>query len=81
MEQIDVDPPLLEWASQQWHVIQDSVLATCAHLLDAVRSGRSADTAAADNLRTFALCEAAYLSASTHSVIIPETFAWPRAGG
>ena len=75
MQQIDVDPPVLEWASQQWHMVQDSVLSTCAHLLDAVRSGRSAETAAADNLKTFALCEAAYLSASTRSAVSPEILA------
>ena len=33
-------------------------------MLAAVRAGRSADTDARDNLRTFALCEAAYESAA-----------------
>jgi D-apiose dehydrogenase len=59
---LDVDPPVLDWASRPWHVVQDSVLATCAHMLESVQSGRSAETSAADNLKTFALCEAAYAS-------------------
>jgi D-apiose dehydrogenase len=66
MTQIDVDPPVLEWASRPWHVVQESVQATCAHALDSLRAGRPAETAAKDNLRTFALCEAAYEAAATH---------------
>jgi predicted dehydrogenase len=61
----DADAPVLRWAERPWHIIQESVLATCAHMLDAVRAGRAADTAALDNVRTFALCEAAYESASS----------------
>ena len=65
MTEIDVDPPVLPWAERPWHVVQESVFATCAHMLKAVRDGRAADTAAADNLRTFALAEAAYRAAET----------------
>ena len=45
--------------------LQESVLATCDHLLEALRSGRAAAVSAADNLRTFELCEAAYEAAAT----------------
>jgi predicted dehydrogenase len=61
----DADAPMLRWAERPWHIIQESVLATCGHMLAAVRAGRAADTAALDNVRTFALCEAAYESASS----------------
>ncbi len=61
----DADAPVLRWAERPWHIIQESVLATCGHMLAAVRAGRAADTAALDNVRTFALCEAAYESASS----------------
>ena len=53
----------LPWAERPWHVAQESVLATCRHMLDAVKAGRPAATSAADNLKTFALVEAAYQAA------------------
>jgi predicted dehydrogenase len=61
----DVDAPVLKWAERPWHIIQESVLATCAHMLEAVRAGRAADTSASDNVRTFSLVEAAYEAASS----------------
>jgi D-apiose dehydrogenase len=61
----DVDAPVLKWAERPWHIIQESVLATCDHILEALRAGRSADTAASDNVRTFGLVEAAYESAAS----------------
>jgi predicted dehydrogenase len=60
---IDADPVVLPWAERPWHVAQDSVLTTNRHMLNAVQAGRAADTSAADNLRTFALVEAAYAAA------------------
>lgn len=73
--EIDVDPPVLDWASRPWHVVQESVLATCAHMLSAVRSRQPAETSAADNVKTFALCEAAYGAASRHSAVAMDEFA------
>lgn len=61
----DVDAPVLNWAERPWHIIQESVLATCDHMLEAVRAGRPADTSAADNVRTFSLVEAAYEAAAS----------------
>lgn len=69
MTSYDVDPPVLDWAERPWHVIQESVLATCAHILDALRAGRAAATSAADNLRTFELCEAAYEAADARRAV------------
>ena len=63
MEVIDADPPVLPWAERPWHVAQDSVVTTCRHMLRSVQAGRPADTSAEDNLRTFALVEAAYEAA------------------
>ncbi|MHB1111043.1 MAG: Gfo/Idh/MocA family protein, partial [Devosia sp.] len=60
LEVIDADPPVLPWAARPWHVAQESVLTTCRHMLRSVRAGRPADTSAEDNLKTFALVEAAY---------------------
>jgi len=61
----DVDAPVLRWAERPWHIIQESVLATCDHILEALRAGRAADTTALDNVRTFALVEAAYEAANS----------------
>jgi D-apiose dehydrogenase len=65
----DVDAPVLDWAARPWHVVQESVFATCAHMLAAVLAGREAETSAADNLKTFALAEAAYQSMRTGRAI------------
>ena len=69
MTEEDGDAPLLDWAARPWHVVQESVQATCAHMLAAIRAGREAETSAADNLKTFALAEAAYDSMRTARAI------------
>ena len=63
MEVVDADPVVLPWAERPWHVAQDSVLRTNREMLRAVQEGRPAATSAEDNLRTFALVEAAYAAA------------------
>jgi predicted dehydrogenase len=62
---IDGDAPVRPWAARPWHVIQDSVYATCEHILQRFRAGAPADVSGADNLRTYALCEAAYSAAKS----------------
>lgn len=61
----DGDAPVLPWAARPWHVVQDSVRATCEHILQRFRAGQPADVSGADNFKTYALCEAAYASASS----------------
>jgi predicted dehydrogenase len=70
-EQRDVSPRLLPWASRPWHGVQESVLETQRHWVGCLRSGREPATSGADNLRTFALCEAAYASAATGDAVTP----------
>jgi predicted dehydrogenase len=60
----DVSPPLLPWASRPWHNIQESVLAIQRHWIACLKSGAEPATSGADNLKTFALVEAAYESAA-----------------
>jgi predicted dehydrogenase len=67
----DIGAPLLPWTSKPWHVAQESVLTTCAHMLEAVREGRAAETSGVDNLKTFALVEAAYEAAATGRAVTP----------
>jgi len=58
-----IGSPLLPWTQRPWHASQEAVLHTNRHMLDAFRSGQDAETSGADNLKTFALVEAAYESA------------------
>jgi predicted dehydrogenase len=46
-------------------------LTTQRHWLSCLREGREPATSGADNLRTFALCEAAYASAATGDTVTP----------
>lgn len=71
MSEVNADAPLLSWTERPWHVVQESVFATCAHMLAAVKAGRPADTSAHDNLKTFALCEAAYEAAAHGKATAP----------
>ncbi|CAK7257939.1 MULTISPECIES: Gfo/Idh/MocA family oxidoreductase [unclassified Shinella] len=58
-----VAPTLLPWASRPWHNIQESVALIQKHWVERLAAGREPDTSGRDNLKTFALVEAAYLSA------------------
>ncbi|MFK7859273.1 MAG: Gfo/Idh/MocA family protein [Granulosicoccus sp.] len=60
----DVAPTLLEWAEKPWHNIQESVLAIQQHFIVCIAAGVEPETSGADNLKTLALVEAAYQSAS-----------------
>lgn len=61
--QTDVSPPLLSWAQKPWHNIQESVLTIQQHFVDCINSGRQPETSGADNLKTLASVEAAYMAA------------------
>lgn len=67
----DVSPPLLDWAERPWHNIQESVAILQQDVIDALRQGRTPETSGADNLKTFALVEAAYVSAATGRSVEP----------
>lgn len=65
----DVAPRLLPWAERPWHNIQESVLNLQQHWIDRLRDGGETSTSGADNLKTFALVEAAYDSAKTRDTV------------
>ncbi|WP_438754465.1 Gfo/Idh/MocA family protein [Pararhizobium sp. O133] len=65
----DVAPTLLSWASRPWHNIQESVFAIQQHWADSLKAGTETSTSGADNLKTFALVEAAYESAASKATI------------
>jgi D-apiose dehydrogenase len=57
------DAPTGGWLTPPWHVVQQSVRNIQQHWVDCLRQGRTPDTSGADNLRTLAVCLAAYESA------------------
>lgn len=65
----DVAPTLLPWASRPWHNIQESVFAIQQHWADSLKAGTETSTSGTDNLKTFALVEAAYESAATKTTV------------
>lgn len=65
----DVSPPLLSWASRPWHNIQESVAAIQKHWVECLAAGKEPATSGADNLKTFALVEAAYAGAASRQPI------------
>ncbi len=64
-----VAPNLLPWASRPWHNIQESVALIQKHWIERLVTGHEPDTSGHDNLKTFALVEAAYLSAERGETI------------
>lgn len=74
IERRTVEPPLLPWASRPWHGIQESVLRTQEHWVDCLKTRREPDISGADNLKTYALCEAAYASATSGQAVDPRVF-------
>jgi predicted dehydrogenase len=63
--------PLLSWTSRPWHVSQEAVLHTNRHMFERFRDGLPADTSGEDNLKTYALVEAAYEAARSHGCVKP----------
>jgi predicted dehydrogenase len=70
-ERRSVAPGRLPWATPPWHGVQESVLNLQRHWLDCLRRGRAPATAGADNLKTFALAEAAYAAAASGRWVAP----------
>lgn len=56
----DVEPPVPAWGDKPWHVVQDSVRNFERHVLDVLRGDAAPQPSGADNLKTLALCLAAY---------------------
>lgn len=68
---IDIGTPLLPWTSHPWHVSQEGALGACRHFLDCLQRGVPAETHGADNLKTYALVDAAYRAAAEHRAVAP----------
>lgn len=70
----DISAPLLAWTAHPWHVSQEGALGACGHFLDCLQRGVPAETSGEDNLKTFALVDAAYRAADSHASERPK--AW-----
>lgn len=68
---IDVSNPLAPWMERPWHVVQKSVQETNRQILLSFRAGQKAATDIADNLKTYALVEAAYRAAASGTAQTP----------
>jgi len=73
LEVCEVAPKTPAWADPQWALVQESVLNTQAHFIDCLKSGEAFQTSGRDNLKTFALVEAAYASAASGQPVVPES--------
>jgi predicted dehydrogenase len=71
----NIGSSLLSWTTRPWHVSQEAVLHTNAHMLARFRAGLPADTSGEDNLKTYALVEAAYRAAESHRSETPPAWA------
>ena len=60
----DVSPPLLTWAEQPWHNIQESVQSIQQNFSDCITKGIEPATSSTDDLKTLAAVEAAYQSSA-----------------
>ena len=80
----DISAPLLPWTSHPWHVSQEGAIGACRHFLDCLKRGVPAETSGEDNLKSYALVDAAYRAAAEHRAIAPASWrasgVSPRAG-
>jgi predicted dehydrogenase len=71
----DIGSPPLPWTEPRWHVSQEGALGACRHFLQCLLQGRPADTSGTDNLKTYALVDAAYRAAESGCAETPKS--WP----
>jgi predicted dehydrogenase len=69
-----IDAPLLSWTSHPWHVSQEGAFGACKHFLDCIQRGVPAETSGIDNLKTYALVNAAYQSAAEARIVAPTVY-------
>jgi len=68
---LDFSSPLLSWTAQPWHTVQESALRTEEAILRAWREGKDPESTGEDNLKTYALVEAAYEAARQGRSVVP----------
>jgi predicted dehydrogenase len=73
--------PLLPWTAHPWHVAQQGVIGACSHFLDCLLRGVPAETTGEDNLKTYALVDAAYRAADEQRAVEPRRWIPGSANG
>jgi predicted dehydrogenase len=68
----DAEPAVPHWGAKPWHLIQDSVIAFQAHVLEAIAGRATPQPSGAHNLGTLAVTLAAIEAARTGTTIAPE---------
>lgn len=66
---LDVSPRLYAWAERPWHNIQESVVTLQQDFVGCLNRGEEPETSGADNVKTLALVEGAYIAAAEHRVV------------
>jgi len=65
-----VGPSQPSWGDPRWAVVQDSVIQTCRHWVDAANGKVALELSVEDNLNTLAAVEACYLSAANGGCLV-----------
>jgi predicted dehydrogenase len=65
VEQKQVSIPQYDWSIALWDVVQDSVVNIQRHWVECLRTGKTPENSAEENLETYRLVEGAYISAET----------------
>jgi predicted dehydrogenase len=68
----DAEPAVPAWGARPWHLVQDSVLAFQAHVLETLAGRAAPQPSGAHNLGTLAVTLAAIRSAQTGATVVPE---------
>lgn len=68
----DAEPAVPAWGAKPWHLVQDSVIAFQAHVLDTLAGRAEPQPSGADNLGTLAVTLAAIAAANTGTTVTPE---------
>lgn len=66
-----IGAPLLPWTSHPWHASQEGAFGACRHFLSCLQDGVPAETSGVDNLRSYALVDAAYRAAAEGRAVVP----------
>ncbi len=69
VREIDGDPPVPAWGAHPWHLVQDSVAAFEAHVVEVLRGAAEPQPSGRHNLVTLAMALAAYRSAARGEVV------------
>ena len=74
VREIDGDPPVPAWGARPWHLVQDSVAAFEAHVVDVLRGEAEPQPSGRHNLDTLAMTLAAYRSAARDEIVDLDRF-------